>query len=192
MASRPIFRLANVSLVLATLAGTPAWAELIIGSEKPLDKPAVSGARSQRERASSFQKNSPTPVIVIDDESGGVLAPRGGAPAEERAYENRARAKSYQSSGDSSMPLPLPGGAGLPGMDGTTAGRAADQRGRARAYTGSGNARDIDLSNVGRDGIPIVPCHNVDNVSGRIGDDSLSGSLVFIIRNGQQVKVRCQ
>ena len=50
----------------------------------------------------------------------------------------------------------------------------------------------MDLSNVGRDGIPLVPCRDVDNVSGRIGDDSITGSIVYIVRNGQQIKVRCK
>jgi hypothetical protein len=82
----------------------------------------------------------------------------------------------------------------LPAVIGNDAAQAkgGENRNKARAYAGTGNGQDIDLSNVGRDGIPLVPCRDVDNVSGRIGDDSTSGSIVYIVRNGQQVKVRCK
>lgn len=157
-------------------------AELIVGPEKAPARP--SSAHTQRERAGSYQS---APVNPENDEVG-VLAPRGGAPAEERAYDNRTKARSYQQGGDIPSPLPMPA---VIGNDATQT-RGFENRNKARAYAGTGNVQDMDLSHVGRDGIPLVPCRDVDNVSGRIGDDSLSGSLVYIVRNGQQIKVRCK
>lgn len=157
-------------------------AELIVGPEKAPARP--SSAHTQRERAGSYQS---APVNPENDEVG-VLAPRGGAPAEERAYDNRTKARSYQQGGDIPSPIPMPA---VIGND-TTQTRGVENRNKARAYAGTGNAQEMDLSHVGRDGIPLVPCRDVDNVSGRIGDDSLSGSLVYIVRNGQQIKVRCK
>lgn len=161
-------------------------AELIVAPDKGGTKPSA-GARSQRERAGSYQKDAP---VNSEEEEIGLMSPRGGSPSEEKAFENRSKARAYQSGGEyAPLPLPLPGV--VSGADGTQS-RSAEQRNRARAYTGTGNGQDMDLSNVGRDGIPLVPCRDVDNVSGRIGDDTASGSLVFIIRHGQQVKVRCR
>ena len=159
-------------------------AELILAPEKGGPK-SSNGARSQRERAGSYQKDAP---VNAEEEEFGLMSPRGGAPAEERAFENRNKAKSYQQGGEFAPP-PLP--TVLPMGDGTQ-NRSAEQRNRARSYAGTGNGQDIDLSYVGRDGIPLVPCRDVDNVSGRIGDDTASGSLLFIVRNGQQVKVLCR
>jgi len=162
-----------------------AWllAELIIGPEKT---PSKSTSQSQREKAVRYQGEAPANP---EDEGVGILAPRGGAPIEEKAFENRIKARAYQSGSDN--PTPPPSSSGVAGFDGGQP-RQTEQRNRARAYTGTGNAQDIDLSHVGRDGIPLVTCHDVDNVSGRIGDDTISGSIVHIFRNGQQVKVRCR
>lgn len=161
-------------------------AELIVAPDKGGAKTS-SGARNQRERAGSYQSEAP---VNSEAEEYGLMSPRSGSPSEEKAYENRVKAKLYQQSGEyAPQPLPVPGV--MPGVEGTQS-RPAEQRNRARAYSGTGNGQDIDLSNVGRDGIPLVPCRDVDNVSGRIGDDTSSGSLVFIIRNGQQVKARCR
>ena len=165
------------------LASGSLWAELIIGPESGGSRP--SKASSQRERAAGYQKEE---ALHPDDDSYGLMSPRGGSPVEEKAYENRAKAKAYQQAGEGA---PLPSPAAILGGDGGQP-RATESRNRARAYTGSGNAQDIDLSHVGRDGIPLVTCRDVDNVSGRIGDDSSAGSVIYIIRQGQQVKVRCR
>ena len=159
-------------------------AELIIVPEKA---PSKSTSQSQREKAGRYQGEAPA---NLEDDEVGVLAPRGGAPTEEKAFENRSKARAYQPSNDNSSPPPF-SGSGAAGSDGGQP-RHMEQRNRARAYTGTGNAQDMDLSHVGRDGIPLVPCQDVDNVSGRIGDDTMSGSIVHIFRNGRQVKVRCR
>ncbi len=160
-------------------------AELIIGPERAPSRP--SSAKIQRDRAGGYQKDSP---VNSENDDVGILAPRGGAPADERAFDNRIKARAYQQGGDNAAPLPLPT-AGSFGYDGSQL-RGGESRNKAKAYASTGNGQDIDLSHVGRDGIPLVPCHDADNVSGRIGDDTLAGSLIFIVRNGQQIKVRCR
>lgn len=157
-------------------------AELIVGQEKPAS-PKSSGARSQREQAGAYARDSGSIPVVADEDEPGFLSPRGGAPADERAYEGRSKARNYQQGGGSTPIVTSP-------ADPVSA--TSDMRGRAKAYTGTGNVRDVDLSNVGRDGIPIVPCQEVDNVSGRIGDDSAAGAIVYLVRQGKQIKVRCK
>lgn len=39
---------------------------------------------------------------------------------------------------------------------------------------------------------PVVECMNTGNVSGRIGDDTLSGKEIIVIREGKQITVRCK
>lgn len=41
-------------------------------------------------------------------------------------------------------------------------------------------------------GSQFVACENTGNVSGRIGDDSISGREIVVIRDGKQVKMRCK
>lgn len=150
---------------------------LVVVPEKGATK---SSAQNSRERAAQYQADT------VDTEEVGILSPRGGAPSEAKAFENRNKARAYQQGGSYTTP-PV-----LPGLIGEAQPRSAEQRNRARAYVGTGNGQEIDLSHVGKDGIPLVPCYDVDNVSGRIGDDTASGSLVFIVRNNQQIKVRCR
>lgn len=38
----------------------------------------------------------------------------------------------------------------------------------------------------------IVACESIGNVSGRIGDDSMSGKEVVVVRDGKQIKMRCK
>lgn len=158
-------------------------AELIVGPDKAPARPT--SAHNQRERAGGYQSSAP---VNSENDEIGILAPRGGAPTEERAYENRIKARAYQQGGDAQAPSSFPA---INGGE-SAQSRGVENRNKARAYAGTGNAQEIDLSNVGRDGIPLVPCRDVDNVSGRIGDDSITGSLVFIVRSGQQIKVRCK
>ncbi|MGE5492918.1 MAG: hypothetical protein ACM31P_16695 [Actinomycetota bacterium] len=174
------------SFLLVLMVGHGAWAgEILLGPDK--SDVRTPGARSQRERAGAYQRGA---EVLPEEEEGGFLSPSGGAPAQERAFENRSRARAYQQG----MDLPaavqgLPAGLGDPtGQD-----RARDLRGRAKVYTGSGSGQDLDLSHVGQDGIPIVPCRSdVDNVAARIGEDAVSGSVFYVMRQGKQVKVRCK
>ena len=44
----------------------------------------------------------------------------------------------------------------------------------------------------GNDALPVVDCSNVDNVAGRIGDDTQSGSVITLMQGRNQVRVRCR
>lgn len=195
-------KLAFPALALACMpvAAAPseesAWAqgvllagEIIMAPDKSSAGRSSTGARSQRERAGAYQREEGNASPVPEDDEG-VMAPRGGAPAEERAFENRVRARAYQQgrempssvtpnavSGPSEVPVPA-------------TERAHDLRARARSY--ADGSKDIDLSHVGSDGIPVVSCRDVDNMTGRIGDDVQPGSVFYIFRNGRQVRVRCK
>ena len=56
---------------------------------------------------------------------------------------------------------------------------------KARAYMKNNSSQAVIT-------LPVVNCEDVNNVSGRIGDDTLSGSVITIIQNGKQVKARCK
>lgn len=196
----------------AFLAALPVHAELYKGlsENKPVllageielapaterTRSNASAARSQKERAGAYQGRpvTPTPITEDETEEEGVMSPRGGVPAENRAYENRIRAGAYQQGKmppqEMSLEKLMNGATRESQMN--TQERARDSRLKARSYVDT--SKDVDLSNVGRDGIPVVPCDkDVSNVSGRIGgDENVSGSLFQIYRNGKPVKVRCQ
>lgn len=175
-------RIAFTLLALLSVAELPAG-EIIVTPEPSGHRSP--GAGGQRERAAAYQRGS---EITPPEEDGGFLAPRSGAPAEARAYENRARARAYQAGSDQANAALLPAAPGD-----TARERGRDPHSRVRVQTGSGNPKDIDLSHVGPDGIPVIVCRSdVDNVSARIGEDAASGSLFYIMRNGRPVKVRCK
>ncbi len=192
MPTLPTF--ARSCLLASWLAMAGAQAELIIGPEPPTPaESAKSKAHQQREKAEAIYRGHPSNIIILDaDDEEGILSPRGGAPAQERAFEQRWRARVLQE-GHKPVPPELPLGPVSPELQ-NARNKAAELRGRARSryYTGTGNWQDLDLSQRDKDGLPLVHCHSTDNVSGRIGDDSVSGSVVILNRNGQQLKVRCR
>jgi hypothetical protein len=140
------------------------------------------GMRNLRDRAASYSRDAGS-TSATEEAEAGLLGPRGtgstGAVREDRASDNRSRARSYQQGTESA------------GGD-TSSDRLSAARERSRVDTGSGSADDLDLSNVGRDGIPVVPCYRSGNTAGRIGDDSLSGMVVQVTRANRLVKVRCK
>jgi hypothetical protein len=141
------------------------------------------GTRNLRDRAASYARDAGS-ASTAEDAEPGLLGPRGpgvtGSSArEDRAADNRSRARSYQQGSES-------------GGSDASADRLSAARERSRVDTSSGSADDLDLSNVGRDGIPVVPCYRSGNTAGRIGDDSLSGMVVQVTRANRLVKVRCK
>lgn len=142
------------------------------------------GANALKRKARAYQEDAPLPVLIPPiDEDGGVLVPYGGTTADERNYELRNKAKAYQQNLDKN------------GINGNATDKAGgDLNSRARTYIDNnpGNANSIDLSVVGKDGVPIIPCATTQNVAGRIGDGEISGSLVYIVNKGKQVLVRCR
>jgi hypothetical protein len=75
-----------------------------------------------------------------------------------------------------------------PGRVDTTRERLEENRAKARSYMKG----ETPVGMVGQDGLMVVNCRDVDSVSGRIGDDTQSGSVISIFQNGKQVKVRCK
>lgn len=123
----------------------------------------------------------PASAVIMDTEGEEGFFPQHGDDSilEERARDSRESAKERQSTG-----------AAFPGNEGDTPEAAAhegvsDNVSKARAYMKNQTSQRISE-------LPVVSCDNVNNVSGRIGDDSQSGSIITILLNGKQVKARCK
>jgi hypothetical protein len=187
----------------AVAEATPEWlagrllaGEIILTPQQGGSKPSgkTSSAAEQRDRAKTYQKDDssavPTLIIVPEEESEGALSPRGGSP-EGRAKDNRSRAGDYQHGNDSSYRPLIKPDTGILIDGGTTQDRARDNRARASGYSRGENQAGLS-GRVGPDGIPFVICKDRDNVAGQIGDGLQSGSVIVILRDGKQVKVRCQ
>jgi hypothetical protein len=143
------------------------------------------GAGRQADRARMYEQQG-------DDDDGPSLTAPGRMsqpPGWSPSVVDRARA--YRDSGEGVATEVITGDV-LQRDDSYTARSASENRRKARVYTSTATGNDIDLSYVGRDGIPLVKCEPVDNIAGRIGDDGLPGSLVMIFVRGKQVKVRCR
>lgn len=165
-------------------------AELVVGGGGNMGKGAgpsseTHGADRQIDRARMYEQQG-------DDDDGPSLTapstmpqPPGWSPS---AVE---RARVYRDSKSATEVEGITGDV-LQRDDSPAARSAAENRRKARVYSSTATGNDIDLSYVGRDGIPLVKCEPIDNVSGRIGDDSLPGSLVMIFVRGKQIKVRCR
>lgn len=154
-----------------------------------------SSASDQRDRAKAYRKDeasgTATIIVLPEEDSEGALSPRGVAPPE-RARENRSRASDYEHGTDSSLyPGLIKPDAGFLLDGGTTQDRARENRSRASAYS-KGETQTGLSGRVGADGIPLVSCKDRDNVAGQIGEGLTSGSVIVILRDGKQVKVRCQ
>lgn len=142
-----------------------------------------SGANALKRKARAYQEDAPVPVLIPPIEEDGVLVPYGGTTADERNYELRNKAKAYQQNLDKNAT-----GSNVTDKTG------GDLNNRARTYIDNnpGNSNSIDLSVLGKDGVPIIPCATTQNVAGRIGDGEISGALVYVVNKGKQVLVRCR
>lgn len=195
------FEFASVYAMASSLDEWPAdrllAGEIIMVPQQGAGKTPSKASRAteQRDRAKAYQKDETlggTTILVLPEEdSEGTLSPRGNAPPE-RARENRSRASDFQNDTDSF----LSPGLIKPDTDtlldgGTTQDRARANRSRASAYS-KGDSQTGLTGRIGPDGIPLVVCKDRDNVAGQIGDGLTSGSVIVILRDGKQVKVRCQ
>ncbi len=59
---------------------------------------------------------------------------------------------------------------------------------KASQYTNDESAQSLALPNQNQQ----VTCKSTGNVSGFIGDDSVSGGEIIVIRNHKQIKMRCK
>lgn len=163
--------------------------EIIVTPTGNSGKSSSTSAADNRERARSYKPDGPqapgTTVVIVPEEEEGLFSPRGG----ESAPANRAKAREYQSGQDSHSVRPI---LIQPGRDParmeTPRERMEANRSKARSYMKG----ETPVGMVGADGLMLVNCRDVDSVSGRIGDDTQSGSVITLFQNGKQVKVRCK
>ncbi len=157
---------------------------------------AKSSASRQKRAARDYRKEQDTAapeLVVVPEEESGILSPRQ-VPSGSDASENVTRARAARQ-GDTGGTVVLPssiGGDGVPHAE-ESAAAASARRNRAKASeyrTGDRGGTGVAIK--GSDGLPTVDCSNVDNVSGRIGDDTRSGSVITLIQGSNQVKVRCR
>ncbi len=181
-------------VLLLCLPATPARAEIIVApagsnSTAGATKSAPSKAAENRDRARSYQTEAaPTPgttVIVVPDGDEGVLAPRGNT----NMQDNRNKAREYQrgNTGVTAPQILVVPERHEAGVAETPRERVEENRSKARAYMKG----ESPFGATG-DKLPVVSCRDVENSSGRIGDDSQSGSVITIMRDGRPYKVRCK
>lgn len=163
--------------------------EILVSPARSSGKSSSAASSENRDRARSYKKDGApaagaTVVIVPEDEEG-LLSPRG----VDALPETRAKAREYQGGDMQGQPpqvLIVPGQES--GRVDTTRERLEENRAKARSYMKG----ETPVGMVGQDGLMVVNCRDVDSVSGRIGDDTQSGSVISIFQNGKQVKVRCK
>ncbi len=169
--------------------------EIILVPSKNNTSPSDSEARRQKDAAREYRKgqSAPPAVIVVPDDDGGMLSPRRGVSG---AAENVARARdSRQGDANGAAVTPsivMPEEGASAGSESPAAQSAKRERSRAIEYRTGGQRSHSVATAKGTDGLPIVDCSSVDNVAGRIGDDTRSGSVIILIQDRNQVKVRCR
>jgi hypothetical protein len=195
MKSNPVFGLPHRK-VLATLSLavplTGLYAgEIVLTPDNTSKRPPHDAAADLRNRARAQRIDgiATTPMTTIVEQLEEI--PLGTHPPN-AATENRNRAHSYQQGGDGSTPSDL--GRILVDPD-SNQGKAKRNTDRARAYM-KGASPGITGSHFGGTGnLPVVECNNqaASSVVARIGDDNTtSGSVIILIRDGKSIKVRCK
>lgn len=169
--------------------------EIIVAPPGNNNQVSEGDASRMREAARDQRKGkSPLPVIILDETEEGVLSPRRGpsSPA-----DNAGRARNQRLEGDSSegtLPSiimgPLPPDVSPSPTNSASAQKAHSNRVRAIEYRKGDQSAPVSAR--GGDGLPIVDCTNVENVAGRIGDDTKSGNIIILIQNRNQIKARCR
>lgn len=174
--------------------------EIVISSHPKASDPAATtekDASRQMESAREHrtgQTSSTTPtVIVVPEDDEGMLSPRRSGSG---AAEHSSRARTYRqidsSSGAVMPPLSVPD-ASMPGVKMENASqRARDNRNRATEYRTGETRIGNQVAVVGKDGLPIIDCSATENAAGRIGDDTRSGSVIILIQDRNQIRVRCR
>lgn len=162
--------------------------EIIVSPARDEGGSAAAASASSRDKARAYRQDAPpagTTVIIMPEEEEGMLAPRGG---ESLPSDRRSRAREYRETSDAPVPgqvIILP--------DQILEDRPLTPR-EQTLKTNRSKARSYmkGESPVGADGLPLVDCRDVGSTTGRVGDDTQSGSVITIIQNNKQVKVRCR
>ncbi len=139
------------------------------------------GAQAARAREALHQAPGTVSIEVVEEDS--IFPQHGGdSLPNARSGEMRDGARERQSGtvvlpqSERIVPLDLP-------PESASREGVVNNLSRSRAYMK--NAQGIA-------GLPVVACDSSSSVSGRIGDDSLSGSIITLIVNGKPVKARCR
>jgi len=157
------------------------YVSLVCAGEIVLDKTTRahgSSAAEQRNRAQEYFPDVGALSGVPVDE-GDSLFPQHGADSLPEDGGSRGSAHSPATGRDEARPDRVP-------SDGTSYDKVDENLSKARAYMKNSNPSQAVAT------LPVVTCENVNNVSGRIGDDTLSGSIITVIQNGKQIKARCR
>ncbi len=142
-----------------------------------------------RDRARNYQMENNaagTDLIIMQEDDNGMLEPRSGS----RLPENRAKAQSYQrdSSGASPAPILVVPARRSDAADELELTREKLDQNQAIARK---NMRG-EAALTGTDKLPVVSCVDTGNVSGRIGDDTMSGNVITLMQNGKKVRAICK
>lgn len=139
---------------------------------------------------SGIVPSSGVPVIYPDaanEDEEGVLSPRvGDVPAtfrtgpQESARDNIPAVQDGQPMGNDAVPADV---------QEEMRARLEENRLKANRYMRGKPAPSVVSRNTGD---PVVVCGNSGNVVGRIGDDSMSGKEIIVMRDGVPVKMRCK
>jgi hypothetical protein len=187
------FALLLCSSAMAVMAG-----EIIVGSGTDRARSGRASAADLRERAKS-QRTENDPAVplssIVEELDDGPFGGRSGAAA----TDNRQRARAYQQQGTSGTPSGNVGGTVTPSTieqlmvdPDSNQGRVKSNLERARAYQRGESPGVTNPHFGGTENLPLVDCKDVGSVTGRIGDDNVSGSVIVVMRNGKGVKVRCR
>jgi hypothetical protein len=163
-----------------------------VNDRKRPDEAAVLRNKAQTYQSGNVQSmpSSDVPIIIqMDAEPGleeGVLLPRSdGIPA-------ASRTKNHESFRDN-----------IPAMqDAQSSGNGAASAGKQDARIQLEKNRDKASQYMKGQPVPslvsankdsqVVACDSIGSTSGRIGDDSMSGREIIVIRDGKQLKMRCK
>lgn len=175
---------ACVGLTALLSANSGVAGQIVIDPKvsNPPAKEAPQPSRVVREPRRPVEVVLPASAVIMDGEDEEGFFPQHGDDSllDEKARASREGAKEQLQQGI------VPPNAGAVEMPDTNArDGVAGNLSKARAYMKNTTSQRISE-------LPVVSCNNVDNVTGRIGDDSQSGSIITIMVNGKQVKARCK
>lgn len=135
------------------------------------------------------------PVLILPEEDAGVLSPRQTPSASENIDRARARRKENNGS-TNSIVVPLGEVHVAPPSSPAESAQQHARKNRERAIEYRKGEHPSGLANTlggaSSENLPLIDCQAVDNVSGRIGDDTRSGNVIILIRDREQVRVRCR
>jgi len=159
--------------------------------KKRLDELTALRNKAQAYKSGGVQPmpSSGVPIIINMDASGeieeGVLLPRNDDASAGSRLGNKGYYRGNFPATQDARPL---GKEALPADMQNNANLLEKNRSKAHQYMLGKPAP----SKVSPNDEMVVACDSTGSVSGRIGDDSMSGREIIVIRDGKQVKMRCK